>query len=480
MRLTVAIVEWMVLIYVCGLTIAYLLLDVVSLFGIKRWIDSSSTDALPHLAAGLEPPVSLLVPAYNEAATIEATVRALLQLDYPAFEVCVINDGSKDETLDVLKHAFSLVPFPEAYRVRIPAQQVRTIYHSTVFPNLRVIDKDNGGKADSLNAGINAARYPLVCSIDADSVLQRDSLRRVVRPFLEDVRTVASGGTVRIANGCRVEGGFVQGVGVPRNPLALMQVVEYLRAFLFGRLGWSPFNALLIISGTFGLFHKETVVQAGGYRTDTLGEDMELVVRLHRTLRKSGKPYRISFVPDPICWTEAPEDLRTLGRQRIRWQRGLLESLWPNKRLMVSRRAGFVGRLAFPFALVFEGFGPLIELLGFCTFVLGAIAGLVSVSAMLAFLSITVGLGILLSVSAILLEELSFHVYPKPSHLFALFAAAIMENLGYRQLNSLWRVLGFARWATRRKAGEWGAMKRTASWRKDEPEMASGRSASSA
>lgn len=472
MSVPVAVAEWTVFVYFCGLTAAYLFLDVVSLFGIKRWMQSGAAETTPQLAAGLEPPVSILVPAYNEEATIEATIRALLQLDYPEFEICVINDGSRDGTLDVLTRAFSLAPFPEAYRVRIPTKPVRAIYHSTSHPNLRVIHKDNGGKADSLNAGINGARYPLVCSIDADSVLQRDSLRRVARPFLEDVRTVASGGTVRIANGCEVEGGFVERIGVPRSPLALLQVVEYLRAFLFGRLGWSPLNALLIISGTFGLFHKETVVAAGGYRTDTVGEDMELVVRLHRMLRASGKQYRISFVPDPICWTEAPEDLRTLGRQRIRWHRGLMESLWANKRLFLGRRTGVVGWLAFPFVLLFEGFGPIIEMAGYLTFVLGAAMGFVSVPALLAFLSIAVGLGILLSVSAILLEELSFHVYPKPQHVLLLFGAAIAENLGYRQINSLWRFLGFARWIGRRKPGEWGAMRRTASWRKETPPVA--------
>jgi len=275
-------IEWFFLLYFVALNGGYLLLNIVAIVYVSRYMQENTLSHLPEIYSGFEPPVSILVPAYNEETTIVASLRSLLQLSYAEFEVIVINDGSKDKTLDVLIEEFSLVPFPEAYQVAIATKPVRAIYHSTAHANLKVIDKENGGKADSLNAGINISRCPLFCCIDADSILQRDSLQRVVRPFLQDPSTVACGGTVRVANGCKVDGGFLVEVGLPRSPLALFQIVEYLRSFLFGRMGWSPLNAMLIISGAFGLFRRQTVIDVGGYLNDTIGEDMELIVRLHR------------------------------------------------------------------------------------------------------------------------------------------------------------------------------------------------------
>jgi len=458
--------QWLLLIYFLGLTLGYLLLNMIALHAVAGSRASRSLDSLPHLYSGLEPPISLLLPAYNEAANIAGSVRSMLQLAYPEFEVIVINDGSKDGTMDVLKQAFALQPFPEAYRVRLPTRPVRAIYHSTRYPNLRVIDKENGGKADALNAGINASRYPLFCAVDADSILQRDSLQRVVRPYLSDPRVIAAGGTVRIANGCTVSRGFLQSIGLPRNPLVLFQIVEYLRAFLFGRMGWSPINAMLIISGAFGLFRKAAVIAAGGYRTDTVGEDMELVVRLHRIYRQTGQPYRIVFVTDPICWTEAPEDLKTLKNQRVRWQRGLMESLWLNRALLFHRKSGLVGWLAFPFVLIFEGLGPLIELGGFLILAAAALGGAISWPAFGAFLLLAIGVGLLLSASALLLEEITFHVYPRPAQVARLYLAMLGENIGFRQLNSWWRLLGLWRWFIGTK-GHWGEMQRSAKWQSD-------------
>ncbi len=451
--------EWFFLIYFIGLNGGYLVLNLLSLLTISRYLQGSELEKLPQAQSGLEPPVSLLVPAYNESAGISQSIHSLLQLDYPEFEIIAINDGSKDETLQTLIRDFGLVPFPEAYRERLKTKRVQTIYHSREYPNLRVIDKENGGKADALNVGINAARYPIFCSVDADSILQRDSLRRVVRPFSDNVDTVACGGTVRIANGCEVRDGFLSRIALPNHPLALIQIVEYLRAFLFGRMGWSPLNALLIISGAFGLFRKEAVIEAGGYRTDTVGEDMELVVRLHRTRRAAGKPCIISFVPDPICWTEAPQDLRTLKNQRVRWQRGLCESLSLNMDLLFARNSGAAGWLAFPFMLVFEWIGPAVEAIGYGLILVAYLFDFISGSAMLAFLLLAISLGLLLSVSALLLEELSFHMYSRPSDLLRLVAALIVENLGYRQLNTAWRLMGLWRWILRSK-GHWGEMKR--------------------
>ncbi len=457
-----AVSEWVFLLYFIGLHAGYLSLNLLSLVSLSRYLQANELESLPQAQSGLEPPVSLLVPAYNETSSIAQSIHSLLQLDYPEYEIIAINDGSTDTTLPTLIREFALIPFPEAYRARLKSKPVRTIYLSKDFPNLRVIDKENGGKADALNAGINAARYPIFCSVDADSILQRDSLRRVVKPFSEDADTIACGGTVRIANGCEVSGGFLSRIALPNHPLVLIQIVEYLRAFLFGRMGWSPLNALLIISGAFGLFRKEAVVEAGGYRTDTVGEDMELVVRLHRLRRAARKPCRITFVPDPICWTEAPQDLRTLKNQRVRWQRGLCESLSLNMGLLFHPRGGAAGWLAFPFMVLFEWLGPALEVIGYGLMLVAYLFDYISADALFAFMFLAVSLGLLLSVSALLLEEMSFHMYSRPADLLRLTLALVIENLGYRQINSLWRLLGLWRWIIRGKS-HWGEMKRQAS-----------------
>ena len=461
-------IEFGFLLYFIGLNAGYLGLNLVSLLTLPRYMQLHVLGNLPPIYSGLEPPISIVAPAYNEQACIVTSIRSLLQLNYSEFELVIVNDGSKDETLEVLKREFKLALFPEAYRNRLPSKPVRGIYLSTIYPNLRVIDKENGGKADSINAGINAARYPLFCVIDSDSILERDSIQKTVQPFLEDSKTVACGGTIRIANGCRVRGGFLEQAGLPRNPLALFQVAEYLRAFLFGRLGWLPFNALLIISGAFGIFHKETVISVGGFRTDTIGEDMELVMRLHRVLTERGVPYRIAFIPDPVCWTEAPEDLRTLRSQRIRWHHGLGDSLKINRGLLFQRGSGFVGWLATPFFVFFEWLGPLIQVTGYVFVVISYLLGLLSLEATLTFFLLSVGLGMLLSTTSLLLEEISFHTYPKMRHVLLLLLAMIVENLGYRQLNSYWRLKGLIQWMLGRKA-VWGVMTRSGSWQSEAP-----------
>lgn len=449
--------------YFVGLNLVYMALTLVSVRALARDAAARASLMLPRFFSSLEPPISLIVPAYNEEATIAASIRSMLQLEYPSFEIVVVNDGSRDGTLQVLRDEFDLAPFPEAYRVSIPTTPIRGIYRSLEHRSLRVIDKANGGKADALNAGINAARSPLFCVVDADSVLQRDSLHRVVRPFLEDPTTIACGGTIRIANGCRVSEGFVEEVGMPRSWLARVQIVEYLRAFLFGRLGWSPMNAMLIVSGAFGLFRRTVVIEAGGYRTDTVGEDMELIVRLHRWCRMARRPYRIVFVPDPICWTEAPESLSVLRSQRMRWQRGLLESLAANRRLLFHPRGGAPGWLAFPVMLLFEALGPLIEVIGYGFMIVTLAVGATSWPAFGAFMVAAVGMGLLLSACALMLEELSFRLYRRPRDLAALVGAMLLESFGCRQLTAWWRLRAIGTWVSRRP-GRWGEMTRTASW----------------
>ena len=428
-------------------------------------MEEHSVNNLPNVYTGLEIPISMLVPAYNEEKTVTGSVLALLQMNYSDFEIIVINDGSTDNTLKVLIRDFELIPFPEAYYPTLETRTVYQIYASKKYPNLRIIDKENGGKADSLNAGINISRHILFCAVDADSILQTNALDLIVQPFLEDPTVVAAGGSVRIANGCTVDKGFVTEAKLPSNLLALFQVTEYLRAFLFGRLGWSPANALLIISGAFGLFRKESVISVGGYKSNTIGEDMELIVRMHRILREKKQEYRITFVPDPICWTEAPEDLKTLKNQRIRWQRGLSESLLSNLGLMFNRRGGIVGWVAMPYMLFFEWIGPIIELAGFITVIAGFSLGYISYEVALLFFVVAIGFGMLLSVVAVMLEEMSFHIYSNPMYVVTLFIAALVENFGYRQLNSWWRMTAMYQ-IIRKDQATWGSMKRTSNWKK--------------
>lgn len=456
-------IEYVFLLYFLVLFAVYFGLNLVSLYTLPRYMQLHTAGDFPQPYSGFDLPISILVPAYNESAVIVSSIRSLLQLNYSEFELVVINDGSKDETLEVLKREFKLAPFPEAYRIRLPSKPVRAFYLSTTHPNLRVIDKENGGKADSQNAGINAARYPLFCVLDSDSILDRDSLRRTVQPFLENPLTVACGGSIRIANGCKVRGGFLESAGLPRNLLALFQVVEYLRAFLFGRIGWEPLNAITIVSGAFGIFHKETIVSVGGYSTESIGEDMELVLRLHRLLTTRGVRYRIAFIADPVCWTEAPEDFKTLRNQRVRWQHGLGDSLWLNRGLLFQSGSGFAGWLAFPFMMIFEWIEPFVEVAGYVFIVVTYFLGMLSPPNALLFFLFAIGFGMLLSVTSLLLEEMSFHTYRNGGDLLRLFLAVIVENFGYRQLNSLWRLKGLVEWTLGRKA-QWGEMTRVASW----------------
>jgi len=317
------------------------------------------------LRSPLAPGVSVLVPAFNEQAGIIDSVQSLLSLRYPRHQVIVISDGSTDATVEQLEDAFGLEEFPRVYVPAIPTAHVRRILRSRGDSRLWVVDKDNGGKSDALNCGINLADEQLVCAIDADAILDPDALLRSCRPFVDDPElVVGTGGIVRLANGCDIERGHVSQVGLPESRLAALQVVEYLRAFLTARAGWSRVNSLLIVSGAFGVFRRDVMREIGGYRVDTVGEDGELVVRMHRHLRARRRPYRVTFVPDPVCWTEAPETLTVLRRQRGRWHRGLAEIIWHHRGMLCNPRYGRVGMIALPTMVAFELLGPVVELSG--------------------------------------------------------------------------------------------------------------------
>jgi cellulose synthase/poly-beta-1,6-N-acetylglucosamine synthase-like glycosyltransferase len=332
-------------------------------------------------------------------------------------------------------------------------------YASRLKHELTVIQKENGGKADALNCGVNAARYPYVCAIDADALLEEEALIRVAQPIIDDPdRVVATGGIVRIVNGCSVDHGRVVAVGLPKSGLATVQVVEYLRAFLVGRVGWSRLGLLLIISGAFGLFRRSLVEAVGGWSTTTVGEDLELVFRLHRYLRERGEEYRIEFVAEPVCWTESPETLAVLSRQRRRWHRGLAEALWRHRRLFGNPRYGPLGLVAVPYFFVFELLGPVIQLFGLPVVIAAFALDALSIAFLTAFLLMSLFLGVLLSVAALALEELSFRRHTGGREAARLLLYAVVENFGYRQLNDLWRLQAFVDLARRRKG--WGEMER--------------------
>jgi cellulose synthase/poly-beta-1,6-N-acetylglucosamine synthase-like glycosyltransferase len=426
---------------------------------LRRYRARSNSTALRRaLRSPLAPPIAVLVPAYNEASGIADSVRSLLALNYPRIEVVVINDGSTDETLQRLVEMFELRPVPRPTPPFLPHRPVRGVYAPRSQLPLLVIDKENGGKADSLNAGINFCASPVVVSVDADSILEQDALAKAALPFIEDpLRTVATGGTVRIANGCRIEHGRVTSTGLPPSRLAMFQVVEYLRAFFGARTGWTALNALLIVSGAFGLFQRDAAISVGGYRTDTVGEDMELVVRLHRACRRARRPYRIVYVPDPVCWTEAPESTRVLRRQRRRWQRGSVEALLFHARMLLNPRYRAVGLIALPALLLFDILGPILELSGYLVTTAGFLLGLLSPEAFLLFLALAVLYGLILTLGAAVLEDATTNRHPSWADLRRITLYAVAENLGYRQLGHLWRIEGL--WQLVRKA-EWGAMER--------------------
>lgn len=405
------------------------------------------------------PPIAVLAPAYNEEVTIVESVNSLLALHYPEFEVIVVNDGSKDGTLARLIDHFGLTRVERFYDLGVAHEPIRGLYASARLPRLLVVDKANGGKSDALNAGINVARAPLFCSIDADSLLESDALLRAVRPFIEEpVLTVAVGGTIRIANGSRISAGRVLEVKLPRNFLALVQIVEYLRAFLMARLALSRMQALTVISGAFGIFRRQLVIDVGGYSHGTVGEDMELVIKLHRHLRDLRQPYRIEFIPEPVCWTEAPDDLTILGRQRSRWQRGALETFFKHRDMLFNPRYGRIGFIGFGQILIVDIIGPLVEVMGYLLMPLLWSVGLLAVDYLLAFLAITFTFGIFVSVATLILEEVELRRIPRARDLAVLTLVSVLENFGYRQLTNFWRLRGF--WQFLRGQQGWGQMTR--------------------
>jgi cellulose synthase/poly-beta-1,6-N-acetylglucosamine synthase-like glycosyltransferase len=454
------IVGVIILVYFFCINAFYLLFTVLSLFGIFHYRNVTTFVSFKDVfRLPLVKPISIIAPAYNEEKTVIDSVRSLLSLEYPIFEVIVVNDGSTDQTLDKLIRFFHLEKTKRVFRKVVDHKPVKGIYTSPTHPKLIVVDKVNGKKADAHNAGLNVSRYPLFCAVDSDSILEKDALLKMVRPFLEDPeKTIAAGGIIRLSNGCVFKSGQIAEVGMPHNFLARFQIVEYFRAFLGGRIGISMLRSILIISGAFGLFRKDIALQCGGYRTSTLGEDMDLVVRMRKLLHEKKVPFSIQFIPDPICWTEVPETLSSLARQRNRWHRGLVDTLLHNISMLFNPRYGITGMLAMPFYFFFEMLGPVIEVAGYIVFVLCVFFREVNYPFAILFFLVAIIFGTLLSLFSLLLEEYSTHRFPRLRDVLIIALYSLLENFVYRQWLALVRVKGF--WDYFRGKQEWGVLKK--------------------
>jgi cellulose synthase/poly-beta-1,6-N-acetylglucosamine synthase-like glycosyltransferase len=428
----------------------YTLLLTISLFVILKHIKRIRYSPIRDIASSPEtPPVTIVIPAFNEENVITRAVLSALSVNYPFFEIVVVNDGSTDDTLKTLIETFRLRKIDRAYRKMLHTAPVTGFYYSPETPNLIVVDKVKGGKADALNCGINISRSPYFCTVDADSILEKNALIRLMTPVLESaVPVIACGGVVRVLNGLELRDDAIREIALPSNGLAILQIVEYLRAFLFGRVGLDAMNGILILSGAFAFFNKAAVMEVGGFQQKNVTEDMEIIVKLHRSHLKSGKPYRIKFVSDPICWTEVPEDLSMLGRQRRRWHLGMIQSLFQHRSMLFNPAYGKMGMVIFPYYLLVELLSPIVEVIGYASVILSFMLGLLSFQFLMLFLTLAIFYGIFLSTAGVFLEEMTYRRYPKWSHLARLLAYGVLENLGYRQINSFWRAQAFLKYLT--------------------------------
>jgi cellulose synthase/poly-beta-1,6-N-acetylglucosamine synthase-like glycosyltransferase len=404
-------------------------------------------------------PVSILVPAYNEELGIIESLHSLITLRYPETEIIVIDDGSKDRTSETVIEAFQMEESSRRPLSSLASRKVTGVYQSQMHPKVFLIKKENGGKADALNAGINFARYPYFCSIDGDSILDRNSLLRVMLPIIaSDGKVVAAGGNVRIANGNDIHYGAMEQRALGNHPMVLMQIVEYLRAFMLGRIFFSRFNMVLIVSGAFSIFSKRIVIDVGGYSTDIIGEDMELVVKVHGWIREKGEDERIQFVPDPVCWTEAPTSAKVLRRQRRRWAQGLFESLWRHKYMTLNPKYGRIGFIAFPYFWLFEAFGALVEFAGYAYIIVALLTGTLNTEFALLLLLTFVVYGSIFSMLSLMIESWTTHNNARPKSIFKLVLLSLSETFWYRPMMIIFRMEGMVRFILKKQ--EWGNMER--------------------
>ena len=415
---------------------SYLLLGIFSAIALRKYLRKNSYVNYNSLVLSpLSPRISIIAPAFNESKTIIDNVRTLLSLYYNNFEVILVNDGSSDNTFAKVEEAFELEKVNYYFDYRIPCERIKGVYKSKnpSFNRLTVIDKNNGGKADSLNAGINISKSNLIVSIDADSIIEADSILKLVKPFLEekDRKVIGTGGVIRIVNSCDIELGHIRNIHIPKQILPRLQVLDYTRAFLLGRMAWSQLDGLMLISGAMGIFDRETVIKAGGYSTKTVGEDMELVLRMRRFMTENNSKYEVTYIPDPLCWTEVPSDLKSLRKQRTRWTRGLVESLRTHRKLFFNPKFNKLGMLGYPYWFFFEWLSPLIAFGGFIyTIILILTSGINWPFYLLLFVFVY-SFAVFLTTWAILFEEITFHKYKRKRDVFILIATAFIEPFFY-------------------------------------------------
>lgn len=414
------------------------------------------------LSSEFAPKLSLIAPAYNEGLTIKENVKSLLSLSYNHYEVIIVNDGSKDNSLEILIESYDLVKSDFEYSMKINTKEVRGIYKSknAAYKKLTVVDKDNGGKAAALNVGLNIALNPYVVCIDVDCILESDSLLKLAKPFLESLgeRVIATGGVIRIANQCIIRDGRLVEIEVPKKMLARIQVLEYLRAFLLGRMAWGRLDGLLLISGAFGAFDKEIAILAGGYDTLTVGEDMELVVRMRRYMLENKLPYSVAYIPDPLCWTEAPEDISIFKRQRSRWMRGTIETLETHKKMFFNPKYKLLGMLSVPYWTFFEFLAPGIEFAGIVLTIVFIALGLLNWHFFFLLVLFVYLFAVMFSVLALFSEERTYHKYPKVRHFFRLLVAAFLEPVYFHPITIIAAITGYYEKIRGRKS--WGEMTR--------------------
>lgn len=443
--------------YTLLLSVIYLIQVVAALFKVRRQAKGKiSEDYMRYEDSPNLLPISLIVPAHNEQENIVKNIKDLMKLDYPQFEVIVVNDGSTDETHRRMIEAFGLYPIEGAVKIKIPTKEIHNVYYNTEYPNLYYIDKENGGKSDSLNAGINQSQYPLFACLDADSRIERNALLILGEEFLKDTTTVVAGGFVRIANGSVIEEGEWKRFEMPKRMVERFQIVEYFRSFLAGRLSWG--KALLIVSGAFGVFNKQVVIDAGGYRTNTIGEDMEIVVRIHRFMRSYKRKYKVKFCPEAICWTQGPMSFSDLKTQRRRWQIGLFDTLKAHFVMTFNPRYRTVGLLSIPYSWLFEFIGTAVETLGYFIIPFSLLMGELNMYFFILYFLLAVMLGIMLSVGGIILEQNTRKGCMSSNQAMRLSLYAVLENFGYRQAITFFRFAGIVRY--RKYKESWGQIKR--------------------
>jgi hypothetical protein len=432
-EIIISILEFIFYSFAFSAILSYIILAIISGIETVNYMKKNSfVNYKEILSSSISPSISIIAPAYNETINIVDNVRSLLSSHYVNYDVIIVNDGSKDDSLEKLIKAYDLVKVEYLINSQIPTKPLREgVFKSTnpAFEKLIVVDKENGGKADALNTGLNISNNKYVACIDVDCLLMEDALQKMIKPFLEstDSKVIAAGGVIRIANSCVIKDGKLLDVNLPKSAIVRGQILEYLRAFLLGRMAWSKLNGLLVISGAFGLFDKKTAIEVGGYDTNTVGEDMEIIVRMRRCMEEQKIKYKVAYIPDPLCWTEAPDTYKIFISQRNRWTRGTIETLKKHKKIGFNSDYNSLGTISYPYWLIFERIAPIIEVVGLFYFLFLVIKESVKWDYAIAFIIVAYLFTVFFSIVTIITEELTYHQYKKKGTGYQLVKTAFLE-----------------------------------------------------